>query len=171
VEEHYHIYFTYTNHHFFPFIFLFLTLLQQDRVNVSKIQIQLLERNDLKSALIFSVSNGKCTQHKQNVKNIYCFRNTRCFTPSPKNKVYDIHFAEEIYTFLLISRKLFSISKNIFKLCIDRDLSHKNCMYIYSNGMNQCPTRVGSGKKYLISGRVTKKIFELGSGQVESRKK
>jgi hypothetical protein len=53
-----------------------------------------------------------------------------------KSRVYEVHFAKENNTFLLIYWKLFWISKNKFKQCVDHVLLDKNCTYIYSNGIN-----------------------------------
>jgi len=67
------------------------------------------------------VSNGKCTQWNQNVQNICCSWNTRCFTLGSKSGVYEIHFVEKIYTLLLITSILFSFSKVMLKECVDVD--------------------------------------------------
>jgi hypothetical protein len=81
---------------------------------------------------ILGFLNSKCTQRKQGVQNICYFRNTRCFILCLKSKVYEVYFVKEINTFL----NLFSILKNIFKQSVDWNLSDKNCIYVYSSGMN-----------------------------------
>ena len=65
--------------------------------------------------LLTSVSNIRCIQQKQKgIEHVSYSQDTRYCTLYPRNRMCCVHFSEEICTFLLIYRKLFSISKASF---------------------------------------------------------